>query len=113
MQARSHWRAFAVLADDLSCTAFCFAAMVTLNFYSLHITTGGMVERSEDRPDWLGYTVHATNSVFAWLDIIVSRPRTFSARARRWALTLGLCYACFVSLCRCACSILPHALKSV
>ena len=75
--------------------------MVTLNFYSLHFLTGGMVERSVDRPEWLGYTVHAINSIFAWLDVIVARPRTFSRRARVWALILGLCYAAFVSMCRC------------
>jgi hypothetical protein len=102
VQSRRHWLWLAKWVDTLSCVAFCFSATITINFYSLHIATGGMVERSEDRPPWLGFTVHAMNSILAWLDIIVSRPRSFTMQARYASVGLSLCYLCFICTCRCA-----------
>ena len=100
-QAHPQWPKLARLADDASCVASCIAATITLNFYMLNWITGGMVERSEDRPEWLGWTVHAVNTIFAVLDIIVARPRTFSIRARLSAVGLSVVYLAFIVTCRC------------
>jgi hypothetical protein len=64
--------------------------------------TGGMVDPSDDRPPWLGVTVHAVNSLLSWAEVICSRPRTFSKRARYMSLGLSLCYLAFIVACRCA-----------
>ena len=32
------------------------------------------------RPPWLGFAVHVYNSIAAWADLLLARPRTF-----RWA----------------------------
>jgi hypothetical protein len=86
----------------VSCVAFCMATTITAQFWLLHWVTGGLVERSSDRPPWLGFMVHVFNSIMAWADIVVSRPRTFSLRA--WIMTgiVAAGYGAFIASCRCA-----------
>lgn len=86
--------------DDISCVAFCLATTVTAQFWALHYITGGLVERSSDRPEWLGFAVHVLNSILAWVDIAVARPRTFSPRARRLCAGFATFYSVFICACR-------------
>jgi hypothetical protein len=101
MQSWPWWEAFARWVDDLSCLAFCIASTVTIQFWTLHIITGGMVERSSDRPEWLGFAVHVLNSVLAWLDILLGRPRSFSPRGRSLCLLFVGVYSTMICACRC------------
>ena len=89
------------LADDLSCFAFCLATTVTAQFWLLHYVTGGLVERSSDRPEWLGFAVHVLNSILAWASIAVGRQRTFAQRARLMVAGFVAFYAVFIVTCRC------------
>jgi hypothetical protein len=102
MQSKRWWESFANWVDDISCLAFCVASTVTIQFWTLHIITGGMVEDSSDRPEWLGFAVHVLNSVLAWLDIILGRPRRFSPRGRRLCLQFVAVYSTMICACRCS-----------
>lgn len=97
---RSWYSPLARLADDLSCLAFCAATTVTVQFYVLQLITGGLVERTSDRPPWLGVTVHLANSVFAWLDIAVSSKRSFSKRSKLMGIAFCFCYCLWILACR-------------
>ena len=89
-----------VWCDDISCVAFCLATTVTAQFWALHYITGGLVERSSDRPEWLGFAVHVLNSILAWVDVAVARPRTFSPRARIMCAGFAGFYSVFICVCR-------------
>ena len=102
MQTAKIWRPFTALIDDLSCLAFTVAMIITVQFWVLHLVTGGLVERSQDRPPWLGFSVHVLNACLALTDVLLSNPRTFSARSKRMLLGYTFGYATFLAACRCA-----------
>eukprot|EP01025_Chloroclados_australasicus_P023985 TRINITY_DN2415_c0_g1_i3.p2 TRINITY_DN2415_c0_g1~~TRINITY_DN2415_c0_g1_i3.p2 ORF type:complete len:277 (-),score=15.66 TRINITY_DN2415_c0_g1_i3:1102-1932(-) len=81
------------VADDLACTLFPLANVVTVLYYTLEIITQGLVEGGDiARPPWLGFAVHGMNSIVAWLDLLFSRPRKFSRRAKFWGACLAISY---------------------
>lgn len=92
--------ALARVVDDLSCLAATVAATVCCMFWSLHLATGGLVERSSDRPPWLGFSVHVANGLFAVADIALGRPRTFSRRTLKLVASFAFAYATWLALCR-------------
>ena len=42
------------------------------------------------RPPWLGFAVHVYNSIAAWADLLLARPRTFR---RAQPLRMGLVWS--------------------
>jgi hypothetical protein len=62
-------------------------------FYTLEATTKGMVEGGIiERPPWLGFAVHVSNSIFAWFDLLMARKRSFSKSSSRLSLLIVLAY---------------------
>lgn len=101
VQSSKVWKPFTKFVDDFSCLAFTVAVVITVQFWVLDFVTGGLVERSEDRPPWLGFSVHVLNAILALTDIVLSNPRTFSRRADYIMLAFVGTYGCFLVLCRC------------
>jgi hypothetical protein len=100
MQKAKFWASFTRFTDDFSCMSFTVSILITFQFWMLHLVTGGMVERSEDRPEWLGFTVHVVNACLAVGDVLLSNPRSFSPRAMKMLYGYSLSYACFIGVCR-------------
>lgn len=100
----THW------ADDLSCALFGLAHAVTLLYYGIHSATkgdvveGGVVER----PPWLGFAVHVMNTLFAWGDLLLAEPRTFSKRASRLCTTITVAYCLWILLIRHITGVFPY-----
>lgn len=69
-------------------------------YYSLQIITAGNVDEGETRVVWVGNTVHIINSVVAWLDVLISSPRRFTARARLWTLMFSVTYVMWINVVR-------------
>ena len=81
-------------ADDISCALFGLAHAVTLLYHVIHSATQDVVEGGPvDRPPWLGFSVHILNTIFAWGDLLLAAPRSFSRRSS-W-----LCTAITISYC--------------
>lgn len=95
------WPKLALLVDDISCVAFTVAMTVFLQFWLLHWATGGLVERSQDRPPWLGFVMHVVNGVLAMADVMVANSRRFSKRSHIMLFSFAGLYASFLALCRC------------
>ncbi|KAK9800226.1 hypothetical protein WJX73_001145 [Symbiochloris irregularis] len=88
------------LADDVSCAVFGLANVVTLMFYGLELATKDVEEAGlVDKPLWLGPSVHVLNSVVAWVDLLVSHPRTFSRRSMVLSLGLVCAYTVWILVC--------------
>jgi FAR-17a/AIG1-like protein len=100
VQTAKFWRSFTRFTDDFSCLAFTVSILITFQFWMLHLVTGGLVERSEDRPPWLGFSVHILNACLAVGDVLLSNPRTFSPRAIKMLYGYSISYACWIGLCR-------------
>lgn len=84
-------------SDDLSCALFGLANVVTIMFYTLEATTKGMVEGGKiARPPWLGFAVHVSNSITAWLDLFLAKQRSFSKRSSRLSLVLIAVYTLWI-----------------
>lgn len=97
MQESKSQRVLAQLADDLSCALFGLANAVTIMFYTLEATTKGMVEGGViERPPWLGFAVHVSNSLFAWSDLLLARQRSFSKYSSRLSLVLVGTYTLWI-----------------
>lgn len=45
------------------------------------------------RPHWLDFTVHGSNSIAAWGDILISQERSFSPQARLLAMGFAAAYS--------------------
>lgn len=66
------------------------------------------------RPDALscataaGHSVHLFNSVTAWLDLLLAKPRSFSPRARRMSTAFTLIYTQWILVCRTANGVWPY-----
>ncbi|CAL8468421.1 g7961 [Coccomyxa elongata] len=89
-------------ADDLSCAVFGLANVVTCMFYLIDAATSDVVEGGKvdhQRPPWLGVSVHFINSVVAWLDILLSHPRSFSRRSQNLSIGLVIFYLHWILLC--------------
>ncbi|CAK0781667.1 hypothetical protein CVIRNUC_005440 [Coccomyxa viridis] len=90
-------------ADDLSCAVFGLANVVTCMFYLIDATTKDVVEGgsavAEQRPPWLGVSVHVINSMVAWLDILLSQPRSFSRRSQLLSIGFAVFYLHWILLC--------------
>lgn len=85
------------IADDLSCALFGLANAVTIMFYTLEATTKGMVEGGViERPPWLGFAVHVSNSILAWSDLLLARQRSFSKYSSRLSLVLVGTYTLWI-----------------
>ena len=93
LQESATQRRIAQWGDDLSCALFGLANAVTIMFYTLEATTKGMVEGGViERPPWLGFAVHVSNSIFAWTDLLLARSRSFSKTSSRLSLLIVLAY---------------------
>jgi hypothetical protein len=69
--------------------------------HSTQGATGDAVEGGDiQRPPWLNSSVHALNTVAAWVDLLVSARRTFSRRSERLSSCLVLLYLSYILLCR-------------
>ena len=101
VQKAKAWPSLARLVDDISCVAFTVAMTVFLQFWVLHWVTGGLVERSQDRPPWLGFVMHVINGVLAVSDVLISNPRTFSRRSRVMLFSFAGMYGTLLATCRC------------
>ena len=108
MQKTKYWPTLARLADDISCVAFTVAMTVFLQFWMLHWVTGGMVERSQDRPPWLGFVMHVVNGILAVSDVLISNPRTFSRRSHIMLFSFAGVYGTFLAACRYAPRLALH-----
>lgn len=100
MQTAKFWRSFTRFIDDFSCMAFTVSILITVQFWILHLVTGGLVERSQDRPPWLGFSVHVLNACMSVADVLLSNPRSFSPRAHTMLLGYTTLYAAFLAVCR-------------
>jgi hypothetical protein len=100
VQTAKFWRGFTRFIDDFSSMAFTVSILITFQFWVLHLVTGGLVERSIDRPPWLGFSVHVLNAILAVGDVFLSNPRTFSLRSKYMLLGYSFFYASFLVLCR-------------
>ena len=90
-------KTIARVADDLSCALFGLANAVTIMFYTLEATTKGMVEGGIiERPPWLGFAVHVSNSILAWSDLLLARQRSFSKYSSRLSLVLVGTYTLWI-----------------
>jgi hypothetical protein len=92
-------------ADDLGCSVFCFAHVVTLMFHAIQSATGGRaVEGAHiDRPPWLDASVHRLNVAAAWLDVAVLTPRggrSFSRSGERASALLASLYCALLLAAR-------------
>ena len=97
MKASAEKRKAAIWADDLACALFSMANVVTIMFYTLEATTKGMVEGGRiERPPWLGFAVHVSNSITAWLDLLLSKERSFSPSSSRLSLVLVAFYTVWI-----------------
>lgn len=86
-----------IWADDLSCALFGLANAVTIMFYFLEATTKDMVEGGQiERPPWLGFAVHMSNSITAWLDLLIAPRRSFSKRSSQLSLVLVAAYTFWI-----------------
>lgn len=88
-------------ADDFSCSLFGLAHAVTLMYYIIHHATKDVVEGGVvERPPWLGFAVHVMNTIFAWSDLLVASPRSFSKRSGRCSTIIILVYCTWILVCR-------------
>jgi hypothetical protein len=55
-----------------------------------------------------GHSVHLFNSVTAWLDLLLAKPRSFSPRARRMSTAFTLIYTQWILVCRTANGVWPY-----
>lgn len=77
--------ATSIAADRLACALFGLANMISAMFYTIENTGGkGLIDASGRgaKPWWLGETVHALNSVIAWIDLFLVEERTFHGHSR-------------------------------
>ena len=96
-------------ADDLSCALFGLANAVTIMFYTLEATTKDMVEGGRiERPPWLGFAVHMSNSLTAWMDLLLARHRSFSKRSSRLSLVLVGTYTTWILVCSYFNGVFPY-----
>ena len=97
VQESKRQKSLARIADDLSCALFGLANAVTIMFYTLEATTKGMVEGGViERPPWLGFAVHVSNSILAWSDLLLARQRSFSKYSSRLSLVLVGTYTLWI-----------------
>lgn len=96
-------------ADDLSCALFGLAHAVTLLYYAIHSATQDVVEGGPvERPPWLGFTVHVLNTLFAWGDLLLAAPRSFSRRASRLCTAITIAYCMWILLIRSITGAFPY-----
>ncbi len=94
----------------MSCALFGLAHAVTLLYYAIHSATkgdvveGGVVER----PLWLGFAVHVMNTLFAWGDLLLAEPRSFSKRASRLCTTITVAYCMWILCIRSITGVYPY-----
>ncbi|XP_024525332.1 uncharacterized protein LOC9662517 [Selaginella moellendorffii] len=101
-------------ADDLSCTTFAIANVITAMHWVLYFTTAAPVEASAtakiettvtrslnvqtSSPLWLNLTVHLANAIVAWTDVHVS-DRTFRKSSLNQSLIFCLVYTTWIQVC--------------
>eukprot|EP00798_Chlamydomonas_sp_ICE-L_P032413 gene32413-31031_t len=88
------------LADDMSCTQFAFANVVTIMYHILEAGTHNMSEGDAPRPLWLNSSVHIFNSICVWVDLLLSQPRTFNPASRNMTALLAASYFGWILVCR-------------
>jgi len=101
--------ATSIAADRLACALFGLANMISAMFYTIENAGGkGLLDSSSSgaKPWWLGETVHALNSVIAWIDLFLVEERTFHGHSKLlivffiatycgWALVVKKFYGAF------------------
>jgi hypothetical protein len=87
--------------DDLACAIFALTHVVSIMFYSIQSATKLAVEGGHiQRPPWLDLSVHAFNTLVAWVDLLNSNHRTFSKTSERLSSVLVMVYLCYILVCR-------------
>ncbi|KAI8463616.1 MAG: FAR-17a/AIG1-like protein-domain-containing protein [Monoraphidium minutum] len=97
------WAAVEAAADDLCCSLFGLAHVVTFLYYGIQAATNqrGMADANgAPRPAWLDPSVHALNAAAAWGDLLAARRRSFGRRAAQISVGLICGYLALIQLCR-------------
>ena len=101
--------ATSIAADRLACALFGLANMISAMFYTIENAGGkGLIDAAGRgaKPWWLAETVHALNSVIAWIDLFLVEDRTFHGHSKvlivmfivgycSWALIVKHVYGAF------------------